>query len=112
MLSEVKEGEGGLAARCGVLPFDHLLVVTAGFPGFVVEVLDRLVVEQTINRTGIGGGVVFIDGAPDIDAPVADFYCEDNVADQRNGSNHDVANVVFNKKNDQHEADFNQRGED
>jgi hypothetical protein len=82
LLAEVEEGQGGLAAGRGIFPLEHLLVVAPGFPGFVVEVLDRFVVEQAVDGAGVGGRIVFIDGAPDVDAPVADLDGEDDVADQ------------------------------
>ena len=45
LLAEVEEGEGGLAPGRRIFPLEHLLVVTAAFPGFVIEVFDGFVVE-------------------------------------------------------------------
>jgi hypothetical protein len=49
LLTEIEEGEAGLAARGGVLKLDQLFVVALRLPGLIVEILDRLVVEQAVD---------------------------------------------------------------
>jgi hypothetical protein len=105
-------GQRGLAARRGVFPLEHLLVVAARLEGLVVEVLDRLVVEQAVDGARVGGRVVFVDGAPDVDAPVADLDREHDVADQRDQGDEHEADVVLDEEDAEHQADFDQRRQD
>ena len=60
LLPEVERGQRCLATGRGIFPLEHLLVVALGLIGLVVEVLDRFVVEQAIDRPSIGGRIVFI----------------------------------------------------
>ena len=112
LLAKIEEGERGLAARCGILPLEQLLVVAACFPGLVIEILDRLVIEQAVDGARVGRRIVFIDGAPDVDAPVADLDREHDVGEQRDERDQHVADVVFDEQDAEHEADFDQGRQD
>jgi hypothetical protein len=112
LLAEVERRQRRLAARRGVFPLEHVLVVAPRLVGFVVEVLDRLVVEQAVDRPRVGGRIGFIHGAPDIDAPVADLHREHDVGDQRDGGDQHEAEVVLDEENPEHESHFDERRQD
>jgi hypothetical protein len=72
-----------LAADLRGLPFLHLLVVAVVFPALVVEILDRLEVDQAVHRAHVGRRVQFVDLAPQHRAPVGDDDGEGHVEHQR-----------------------------
>ena len=54
LLAGVEQAQGALAFDGGAPVALQVFIVTPGFKIFVIEVLDRLVVEQRINRTAVG----------------------------------------------------------
>jgi hypothetical protein len=84
-LAHVEIRQGFLVGDLGGGPLGQLGVVAAGFEGFVVEVLHRLVVDQAVDGAGVGGGVEFVGLAAQGGAPVGDLEGEGDVERQRDG---------------------------
>jgi hypothetical protein len=57
---------------CADLPLLHLLVVAVVLPALVVEILDRLEVDQAVHRAHVGRRIELVDLAPQHRAPVGD----------------------------------------
>ena len=111
-LAEVKPGERNLALDLRSFPLLQLLVVALAFPGLVVEILDRLEVDQAIDRAHVRRGIQLIHRAPQMRAPVADQHGENDISAQ--GDKRDEAEIpcVAIEQNAQHQRDFNERGQD
>ena len=69
-LPRVEHGERDVARRRIALVALHRLVVALGLALLGAEILDRLVVEQRVDRLRVGVGVALVHVAADGDAPV------------------------------------------
>ena len=69
-LAGVEHGERGVALDAGLLVDGHRLIVAAGLALLGAEVFHGLVVEEAVDRLGVGLGVALVHGAADLDAPV------------------------------------------
>jgi hypothetical protein len=78
----------------------------------VVEILDRLVVEQAVDGVGVRRRVGLVGAPADADPPVADEYREDDVRRQRQHGDHDEAAVVAGRQDADHQSDLHQRWQD
>ncbi len=78
----------------------------------VVEVLDRLEVDQRVDRLGVGLGVELVDRLAVLGAPLGDRDRERAVQQQRGQRDPHVAEVELVAQQHQHEAELDQRRDD
>ena len=88
------------------------LVVALGFVGFVVEVLDRLVVEQRIDRAGAGLGVGLDRGAIELRAPFGHRHRPGDIGDQHEQRDDGEPDVVQQHQHDRHQHHLDDRRHD
>ena len=105
-LPDVENAERGLRFhRCAfVLP--QVLVVALRLVLFVVEVLDRFVIEQTVDRPGVRARVQLVRLPPDVRAPFGDPDGERDVDHDRTESHRHEAPVEARKKHDCHQREL------
>ena len=91
----------------------HGAVVARRFARLGAEILDRLEVEQTVDRLGVGVGVALVHRAADADAPVGGDGGVDEVDDDGDGDRNDVAPVerIEERRGNQRELDDRRRGD-
>ena len=112
MLPEVEVGKRCLTTHAGGFQLHELGIVALCLPMLVIEVFDCLVIDQTINGATVGGTVVFVDGAPDVDAPVAHLDRKNHVGGQGSQGDQDKDDVVTDKEDAEDQEHFDQRGQD
>ncbi|MCY1282624.1 hypothetical protein D9M70_314660 [compost metagenome] len=93
-LAEVEQRQRLGRAHPGVFQMAQVLVVALGLVLLVVEVLDRLVVDQRIHRALVGAGVGLHRGAVEARAPLGHRHGPDAVGQQREQGDQGEAPVV------------------
>ena len=83
----------------------HRTVVARRLARLGAEILDRLEIEQAVDRLGVGVGVAFVHRAANADAPVGGDRRVDEIDEHRDGDRQHVAPVerVKKRRRDQHE---------
>ena len=110
-LADVEQRQRGLAPDgCG-FPALHALVVAQRFVFLVIEVLDRLVVEQAVDRACIGPRVELVHGPPESGSPFGDRDRVDDVDDECAQGDADEPDVVAGEQDHRHQRDLHQRGQ-
>ncbi len=88
------------------------LVVALGFVGLVVEVLDRLVIEQRIDRAGAGLGIGLDRGAIELRAPFGHRHRPGDIGDQHEQRDDGEPDVVQQHQHDRHQHHLDDRRND
>ena len=88
------------------------LIVALGFEGLVVEVLDRLVIQQGVDCARVRHGVQFIDLLSKMRSPLRDLDREHDIKRQGKEGDHGKPRIVLVRQNRQHQHHFNQSGYD
>ena len=101
-LTQVEHRQAGGGLDLGFFQGAQVLVVTRGLVGLVVEVLDRLVVEQRIHRALVGTGIGLHRGAVVAGAPFGNAEGPHRVGHQRGQGHGGEAPVI---DPDQHHGD-------
>ena len=109
---DVEQRQRRLARDRRVLPALQALVVAARLPLLVAEVLDRLVVEQAVDRARVRLRVELVHLAAGTRAPVGDRDRREDVERQRGERDRDERPVVAGDQDRRDEADLDQRGQD
>ena len=92
--------------------FSSALVVAAAFERFVVEVLDRFVVQQRVDRARLAGGLQLVHLAAEFGAPFGHHHGERDVEHQRHQRDPHVAHVELGAQQREHHGHLDQRGDD
>ena len=85
-LPEIEQGHRVLAAHGGLFPALQGPVVALQLVALVVEVLDRLVVDEPVDGLGIGLGIKPVHLVTEMHAPVGDAQREGDVGEHRGKS--------------------------
>ena len=96
----------------GLLPALHALVVAPRLERLVAEVLDRLVVEQAVDRARVRLRVELVHLPPEAGAPVGDEDRRGDVERERRHRDRDERPVVADDEDHRDQADLHQRGQD
>jgi len=107
LLPHVEHGQRHLAADRGIFPAAHRFIVAVELEGFVIEVLNCLVVDQAVDGTGIGRRVRLIHCATNMDAPVRYQHGKCHVTDNRGQRNPDKHLVIFITQHADDQRQFN-----
>ena len=110
-LPGIEHGERDVGFYAGVLVARHRAVVALGFARLGGEIFDRLVVEQRIDRLGVGVGVALVHFAADIDPPFGRIIGELHIEHDRDADDGDVAPVEMQQqhRDDQRQFDDGRR---
>ena len=108
-LAEVEIGERYHGTDLDRFPLPHMLVVALQLPALVIEILDRLIVDQTVDGARVGGGVEFIGLAPDLGSPVGDGNGEQDIQTQSGQGDGSEHGGVTGDQDAENEGDLDQR---
>ena len=111
-LAEVEHGHGGLALDRPVLPFLQGIVVTLQFQTLVAEILDRLVVDQTVEGDRVAARIELIHAVPEIHAPLGDQKGEQHVHRHRTEHGTGEDRVVVAQHDHRHQRELHHDGQD
>ena len=112
LLAGVEHRQRGLRLELGAAQLVQALVVAPGLEGFVVEVLDRLVVQQRVDRLGMRAGVQIVHLLAELGAPLGHRHGEDDVDHQRGQRDPGEGRVELDRQDTQHQAHLDQGGQD
>ncbi len=90
----------------------QVVVVARLLEALVREVLDRLVVEERVERLGVGLRVLLVHGAPERGAPLGHGHREGDVEDERAEGDRREPAVELGREQDDDERDLDQRRQD
>ena len=110
-LPGIEHGERDVGLDARLLVARHRAVVALALARFGGEIFDRLVVEQRIDRLGVGVGVARIHLAADVDAPLGGEIGEPHVERDRDRDDDDVAPIEVEQQHgdDQDQLDDGRR---
>ena len=111
-LPDVEQRQRGLALDRRRLPALQAFVVAPRFEFLVVEILDRLVIEQTVDRARIRLGIELVHLPPEAGAPFGYRHRVDDVQDQRAKRDADEPQIVASDEDRRHQRDFDERRQD
>ena len=112
LLPGVEDRQRGLRLQRRAAQPLQALVIAARFVRFVVEVLDRLIVQQRVDGLGVRRRVELVHVPPKLRAPVGHADREDDVDDQRDDGDPGEPGVEFHREQAQHQRHFDQCRED
>ena len=106
-LAGIEHGERGVGLDARVLVARHRAVVALGLALLGGEIFDRLVVEQRVDRLGVGVGVALVHLAADADAPFGGVEGEADIERDRQHDHDHIAPVEVEQQHpdDQHHFD-------
>ena len=105
-LARVEHRERGVGFDAGLLVGRHRLIVAPRLALLGAEVFHGLVVEQAVDRLGVGLGVALVHGAADVDAPVGGLHREPQVEHDHRQHGDDVAPVELPGAHRQHQHEL------
>ena len=112
LLARVQNAQGALAFEGGLAVAFQVVVVAQGLKLFVVEVFDRLKIEQRINGAGVGLGIELVHALAKLGAPLGHGDGEADVQHQGNHRNAGKPDVKLDRQEREHQPQLNQRGND
>mmetsp|Transcript_16529 Transcript_16529/g.64517 ORF Transcript_16529/g.64517 Transcript_16529/m.64517 type:complete len:491 (-) Transcript_16529:421-1893(-) len=112
LLAGVQHRQRHLALELGAAQLLQALVVTPRLEVLVVEILDRLVVQQRVDGLAVGHGVQLVERAAELGAPLGDDDREADVDHQRRHRNAREPRVELHPQQRQHQHDLDQRRHD
>ena len=110
-LAGVEHRQRDIGLDAEALVARHRAVVARRLAPLGAEILDRLEVEQAVDRLGVGVGVALVHRAADADAPIGGDGGVDQIDDHRDRDRRDVAPVegIEERRRDQGEFDDRRR---
>ena len=112
LLAGVEQAQGALALDGGASVALQVLVVTPGFKGLVVEVLDGFVVQQRVDGAAVRRRVQLVHLLSELRAPFGHGHREGDVKNQRNDGDAGKPDVEFDSQQAEHQRHLDQRGND
>ncbi len=112
-LAGVEHRQRDIGLDAEALVARHRLVVARRLAPLGAEILDRLEVEQAVDRLGVGVGVALVHRAANADAPVGRDRRVDEIDEHGDADRQDVAPVegIEKRRRDQHEFDDRRHGD-
>ena len=108
-LAEIQPAQRRPGQGRGLFVARHRAVEALGFHLLVVEIFDGLVVEQRVDRLGVGVGVGIVHLAADLDAPVARLDRVPGVEPHRHRDHCDIDPAIGDGENRCREGEFEDR---
>jgi hypothetical protein len=111
-LAQVEHRQRGLRLDRCLLQVAQVVVVAPLLEALVVEVLDRLVVNQGVDRARVGAAVLLVHRTPEVRAPLGHRHRVGDVRRQRTERDAGKPAVELGRQQRDHQADLDQRGQD
>ena len=112
LLPAVEQRQAGAAFELGAAQLLQAGVVALGLKGFVVEVFDRFVIEQGIDRLGVGRRIKLVGLAAKLDAPFGHRHGKNHIHHQRGQGDQGKADVQLVAQHCEHQQHLDQGGHD
>ena len=105
-LPDVEQPERGLGLDRRRLVFSQVVVIAPRLEFLVVEILDRLVIQQAVDRARVCPRIEFVRVTPDVHAPFGDRYREYKIDRDRGEGNCGEAPVELGEQDESDQTEF------